>query len=239
MPDSLRRPLDIWDLNPFVYYWRAIKITMKYPLLMGILPCIFIGSFAGAGMGAVAVNQLWVGVLKFTQPEGLVPQLIGLICGIPVRPLAAICRHLPAVLPLANQVSSTPRVRLQANIIGAIVIPRIGVWPAIFFGSSVGAVLGLLTTLWPIWWLNQHHPGADGHPGGDCWGADALAICGDGQWDCPADDHWWTCLHHQKALYWAKWGGTVVGTVVGSFIGAISGCVLQTARLLTARSEPD
>ena len=118
-------------------------------------------------------------------------------------------------------------------------IPRIGVWPAIFFGSSVGAVLGLLTTLWPIWWLNQHHPGADGHPGGDCWGADALAICGDGQWDCPAGDHWWTCLHHQKALYWAKWGGTVVGTVVGSFIGAISGCVLQTARLLTARSEPD
>ena len=222
MPDTLRKPLDMWDLNPFVYYWRAIKITMKYPLLMGILPCIFIGSFAGAGMGAVAVNQLWVGVLKFTQPEGLVPQLIGLICGIP------------------------------ANIIGAIVIPRIGVWPAIFFGNSVGTVLGLLTTLWPIWWLNQHHPGADGHPGGDCWGADALAICGDGQcespppspsprgptaacclltrgprWfgtgDCPADDHWWTCLHHQKALYWAKWGGTVTGTIIGSFIGAISG----------------
>ena len=177
MPDSLRRPLDVWDLNPFVYYWRAIKITMKYPLLMGILPCIFIGSFAGAGMGAVAVNQLWVGVLKFTQPEGLVPQLIGLICGIPVRPLA---RALPAVAARQSGVIHTPR-SLQANIIGAIVIPRIGVWPAIFFGSSVGAVLGLLTTLWPIWWLNQHHPGADGHPGGDCWGADALAICGDGQ----------------------------------------------------------
>ena len=109
MPDSLRRPLDMWDLNPFVYYWRAIKITMRYPLLMGILPCIFIGSFAGAGMGAVAVNQLWVGVLKFTQPEGLVPQLIGLICGIPVRPLA--CALPP--LPLANQVSSTPRVRCR------------------------------------------------------------------------------------------------------------------------------
>ena len=82
---------------------------MKYPLLMGILPCIFIGSFAGAGMGAVAVNQLWVGVLKFTQPEGLIPQLIGLICGIPVRPLA--CALPP--LPLANQVSSTPRVRCR------------------------------------------------------------------------------------------------------------------------------
>ena len=100
MPDTLRRPLDLWDLNPFVYYWRAIKITMKYPLLMGILPCIFIGSFAGAGMGAVAVNQLWVGVLKFTQPEGLVPQLIGLICGIPVRPLARACAAGRCRLPI-------------------------------------------------------------------------------------------------------------------------------------------
>ena len=34
------------------------------------------------------------------------------------------------------------------------------------------------------------------------------------------------CLHHQKALYWAKWGGTVTGTIIGSFIGAISGYVL-------------
>jgi hypothetical protein len=57
-----------------------------------------------------------LGHLKFTQEEGLLPGLVGIICGIP------------------------------ANIIGAIVIPRIGVWPAIFAGNAASIVTGLGAT---------------------------------------------------------------------------------------------
>ena len=36
MPDQLRQPITIWDLNPLKYYVHAIKIICKYPLLIGI-----------------------------------------------------------------------------------------------------------------------------------------------------------------------------------------------------------
>ena len=84
--------------------------------------CIAIDSFAFRGMGSVAGNQLWMGPLKFKQEEWLIPHLISLLCGIP------------------------------ANLIGAVVIPRVGVWPAIFFGEICGIILALGGNMWPIFW---------------------------------------------------------------------------------------
>jgi len=46
------------DLFPGKYYWQALKIIAKYPLLTGIVPCIMISSFAGSGMGSVSGNQV-------------------------------------------------------------------------------------------------------------------------------------------------------------------------------------
>jgi hypothetical protein len=37
MPDSLRRSLDWWDLNPFRQYWSCAKVVFGYPLLIGEL----------------------------------------------------------------------------------------------------------------------------------------------------------------------------------------------------------
>ena len=104
---------------------------------------------AVGGMGSVAVTQLWLDPTRavlslsltsfslcgpslyekrqcrmtvrlssrlFTQEEGLIPGFVGIICGIP------------------------------ANIIGAIVIPKIGVWPAIFAGNAASIVTGLGAT---------------------------------------------------------------------------------------------
>jgi len=166
MPDSLRRPLDWWDFFPGTYYFYALRIIFNYPLLTGICPCIMLWSFSGNGMGSVAGNQLWMGPLSFRQEESLIPGLVGMICGIP------------------------------ANILGAIVIPRVGVWPAIFFGSFVGLALGLGSNIWPIFWMNYYH----------CWTG---TRCGNGDWG--------------TELFIAKWGGTMIGTVLGTFLGAISG----------------
>ena len=166
MPDSLRRPLDWWDFFPGTYYFYALRIIFNYPLLTGICPCIMLWSFSGNGMGSVAGNQLWMGPLAFRQEESLIPGLVGMICGIP------------------------------ANILGAIVIPRVGVWPAIFFGSFVGLALGLGSNIWPIFWMNYYH----------CWTG---TRCGNGDWG--------------TELFIAKWGGTMIGTVLGTFLGAISG----------------
>ena len=179
MPDKLRQPLDYTDLNPFKYYWRSIKIICKYKLLIGIVPCIVISSFAGTGMGSVVGNQLWMGPLKFKLKEGLIPGLLGMIVGIP------------------------------ANIIGAIFIPRVGVWPSIFAGNGVSFVLGILGSVWPIWWMNHYH----------CWEGTA---CGTGEWDVLA--HMWHPVSHPPDHLWiAKWGGIIITTVLGTFAGAFSG----------------
>ena len=166
MPDSLRKPLDWWDFFPGTYYFYAIRIIFRYPLLIGISVCIMLWSFSGNGMGSVAGNQLWMGPLNFRQEESLIPGLVGMLCGIP------------------------------ANIVGAIVIPRVGVWPAIFFGSFMGVFLGLMSNVWPVYWMNYYH----------CWTG---TRCGNGDWGTD--------------LFIAKWGGTIGGTVIGSFVGAISG----------------
>lgn len=125
-----------------------------------------IGSFAGAGMGSVAGNQLWMGPLKFKQEQTLIPHLLSMICGIP------------------------------ANMIGAIVIPRVGVWKAIFFGSIMGLILGLAGDMWPIFIMNHYH----------CWNS---TRCGNGNWGTD--------------LWLAKWGGTLSKHFIMTFVGAISG----------------
>ena len=166
MPDRMKRPLVWQDAFPGTYYWEAIKIIFKYPLLIGLCACIAIDSFAFRGMGSVAGNQLWMGPLKFKQEEWLIPHLIGMICGIP------------------------------ANLLGAIIIPRVGVWKAIFFGEISGIILGLGGNMWPIFFMNYYH----------CWGT---IHCGDGTWG--------------TELFWAKWGGVIATHILGTFVGAISG----------------
>ena len=59
MPDKMKRPLTRWDFFPGTYYYYAIRIVCKYPLLIGICPCIAMDSFAFRGMGSVAGNLLW------------------------------------------------------------------------------------------------------------------------------------------------------------------------------------
>jgi hypothetical protein len=166
MPDSLKKDMDKWDFFPGTYYWQAVRIIFKYPLLIGICVCICLWNFSGRGMGSVAWNQLWMGPLKMRQEESLIPGLVGMLCGIP------------------------------ANIIATIVIPRVGVWPAIFFGSFFGLFLGLMSNVWPVYWMNYY----------DCWNG---THCGNGDWG--------------TELFIAKWGGTIGGTVLGTFVGAISG----------------
>ena len=59
--------------------------------------------------------------VKFKQEETLIPHLIRMGIDIP------------------------------ANLLGAYVIPRIGVWKAIFGGYFFHVLLGLLSDMWPIW----------------------------------------------------------------------------------------
>ena len=61
MPDRLKSEVNKWDFFPGTYYWSAVKIILKYPLLTGILPSLCVNSFASRGMGSVASNQLWMG----------------------------------------------------------------------------------------------------------------------------------------------------------------------------------
>jgi len=166
MPDKLKQPVQKADLFPGTYYWRAIKIILKYPLLVGILPSIAVNSFAGSGMGSVKNNQLWMGPLKFKQEQTLIPHLVRMCIDIP------------------------------ANSLAAVVIPRIGVWKAIFGGYAMHLVFGLLADMWPIYIMNHYN----------CWGS---THCGNGDWGT----HLWL----------AKWGGTISKEVVSPFVDAIHG----------------
>jgi hypothetical protein len=85
---------------------------------------------------------------------------------------------------------------IPANLLGAIIIPRVGVWKAIFFGEISGIILGLGGNMWPIFFMNYYH----------CWGT---IHCGDGTWG--------------TELFWAKWGGVIATHILGTFVGAISG----------------
>ena len=71
---------------------------------------------------------------RFKQEQTLIPHLLSLFCGIP------------------------------ANMIGAAVIPRVGVWKAIFFGSIMGLIMGFAGDAWPILIMN--------HCGNGDWGTD-------------------------------------------------------------------
>ena len=73
-----------------------VRIYFRYPLLIGVVPCILLFTFAGWGVGTIITNQLYLGPLQFTQEEIIIPQLVTMLVGIP------------------------------ANILGAIIIPRIG-----------------------------------------------------------------------------------------------------------------
>ena len=76
------------------------------------------------------------------------------------------------------------------------VIPKIGVWPSIFFGIGISIVIGLLSNMFPIYWMNIH----------DCW---STQKCGDGS--------------HGTILFVAKWYGTIAGAVLGTFCNAFVG----------------
>jgi hypothetical protein len=75
----------------------------RYPLLIGVVPCVFIATFAGYGAGSVATAQLLLGPLKFTQEEMVIPQIVTMLAGIPANTLGAVrlcccCCH-PAAIP--------------------------------------------------------------------------------------------------------------------------------------------
>ena len=107
---------------------------------------------------------------RFKQEQTLIPHLLSLFCGIP------------------------------ANMIGAAVIPRVGVWKAIFFGSIMGLIMGFAGDAWPIIIMNHY----------DCWGS---THCGNGDWGTD--------------LWLAKWGGVLSKHFIMTFVGAISGPALS------------
>ena len=107
-----------------------------------------------------------MGPLKFKQEQMLIPHLVRMGIGIP------------------------------ANLVAAVVIPRIGVWRAIFWGYGAHIVIGILADMWPIWCMNHF----------DCWGS---THCGDGSWGTD--------------LFWAKWAGTITKEVIRPFVDAIYG----------------
>jgi hypothetical protein len=185
-----------------------VKVVLKYPLLVGIVPSIAINSFASRGMMTVAGQQLWMGPLKFKQEQMLIPHLVRMGVGIP------------------------------ANLVAAFVIPRIGVWRAIFWGYSAHIVIGILADMWPIWCMNHY----------DCWGSTLCGACvlpilmvsrlasrccghvlsvnnlpARCVWllsaiYCPTGDGSWG-----TDLFWAKWVGTITKEVIRPFVDAIYG----------------
>lgn len=67
------------SLCSFKYYYQSFKIVVKYPLLIGILPCIVVSVFAGSGMASLQPVQMLMGPLRFRQNELLIPSLVGMI----------------------------------------------------------------------------------------------------------------------------------------------------------------
>ena len=49
MPDKMKTPISAKDFFPLTYYYTAVRIVLKYPLLIGVLPSIAINSFASMG----------------------------------------------------------------------------------------------------------------------------------------------------------------------------------------------
>ena len=45
---------------------------------------------------------------------------------------------------------------MPGNLLAAVVMPRIGVWNCLFVGYSVSTVIGFISYIWPIWYMNQH-----------------------------------------------------------------------------------
>ena len=144
MPDKMKRPLTRWDFFPGTYYYYAIRIVCKYPLLIGICPCIAMDSFAFRGMGSVAGNLLWS---ASAQPPALscLPLLaplatwIGCCCALKLsqrwllwtRLLTHCCAvgHRMGPLKFKQEENLIPHLigmlcGIPANIIGATVIPR-------------------------------------------------------------------------------------------------------------------
>jgi len=58
MPDKMKTPISAKDFFPLTYYYTAVRIVLKYPLLIGVLPSIAINSFASMGEPAACSGLL-------------------------------------------------------------------------------------------------------------------------------------------------------------------------------------
>ena len=125
-----------------------MKIILKYPLLTGILPSLCVNSFASRGMGSVASNQLWMGPRTMLMLSRLICRASGLANLEAVSTLIAVkFKQEETLIPHLIRMG----IDIPANLLGAYVIPRIGVWKAIFGGYFFHVILGLLSDMWPIW----------------------------------------------------------------------------------------
>eukprot|EP01043_Picozoa_sp_COSAG02_P038561 COSAG02_NODE_2983_length_7620_cov_73.890271_4_plen_139_part_00 len=61
-----------------------------YLLSVGVVPCVFISSFALAGLASVISTQLYLGPLKFTQAEMIIPNVVSLLAAIPANIVGAV-----------------------------------------------------------------------------------------------------------------------------------------------------
>ena len=125
-----------------------MKIILKYPLLTGILPSLCVNSFASRGMGSVASNQLWMGPRTMRMLSRFICRASGLANLEAVSTLVAVkFKQEETLIPHLIRMG----IDIPANLLGAYVIPRIGVWKAIFGGYFFHVILGLLSDMWPIW----------------------------------------------------------------------------------------
>ena len=51
MPREQQKPFSVRNLNPFIYYWRALKLILKQPFLIGVCFFVFVINFGYGAFG--------------------------------------------------------------------------------------------------------------------------------------------------------------------------------------------
>ena len=89
MPKIQRADFKWNNLNPFLYYWRAIRLIFRYPIMIGICLMVFTVNFGLAALD-IAYNQLLLGVLQYNTASVLLISLAGYPTAIIGNGLAAL-----------------------------------------------------------------------------------------------------------------------------------------------------
>ena len=76
MPKEQKKPFAYKNLNPLLYYWRAIALIFRYPIMVGLCLMVFTVNFGLAALD-IAYNQLLLGELQYDTASALFIALAG------------------------------------------------------------------------------------------------------------------------------------------------------------------